>query len=68
MNKPIYLWLQILDLIKIVMFELWYNYVKSNMVKMKNLVLSIHTASLIMQRQVILQKMLKQDLTLEVLK
>ena len=33
MNKPVSLGVSILELSKIVMHELWYNYVKQNMVK-----------------------------------
>ena len=33
MNKPVSLGASILELSKIVMHELWYNYVKQNMVK-----------------------------------
>ena len=30
MNKPVYLGLSILELSKILMYEFWYDYVKSN--------------------------------------
>ena len=33
MNKPVHLGLSILELIKILMYEFWYDYVKPNMVK-----------------------------------
>ena len=72
MNKPVYLGLSILDLSKTVMYEFRYDYVKPNMVKMQNFVTWIETASLFIYKQMIftkiLQKMLKQDLTLQILK
>ena len=33
MNKPVYFGLSILELSKMLMYEFWYDYVKSNMVK-----------------------------------
>ena len=46
MNKPVYLRLSILELIKILMYEFWYDYVKPNMVKKKNCVIWIQIVSL----------------------
>ena len=46
MNKPIYLGLTILHLIKTVMYEFWYDYAKPNIVKMKTFVIWIEAASL----------------------
>ena len=64
--------LSILDLSKTVMYEFWYDYVKSNMLKMENFVIWIQTASLFMQEQMIftkiLQKILKENLTHQTLK
>ena len=57
MNKPVYIGLPILVLSKIVMYEFWYDYVKP---------ISLYT-----QKQMIstktLQKMLKQDLILQII-
>ena len=44
MSKPVCFGLSILDLSKTVMYELWYDYVKSKMVKMQNFIIWIQTA------------------------
>ena len=67
-NKSVYLGLSILDLSKIVMNEFWYDYVK--MVKMQNFVIWIQAASLLIKNMIftkILQKMLKEYLTVQIL-
>ena len=56
MNKPIYLGLSILDLSKSVMYGFWNDYIKPNMVKIENFVICMQTASLFMQKQMILQR------------
>ena len=50
MNKPVYLGLSILDLSKAVMYESWYDYLKSNYGENAKLyvVIWIHAASLFM--------------------
>ena len=56
MNKPVYIGLPILELSKIVMYEFWYDYVKP---------ISLHTQKQMISTK-ILQKMLKQDLILQI--
>ena len=46
MNKPVYLGLSIQELSKILLYEFWYDYVKPNMVKKQNCVISIQRVSL----------------------
>ena len=46
MNKPVFVSLPILDLSKTVIYELWYDYVKQNMMKKQNFVLWTQTTSL----------------------
>ena len=46
MNKPAYLGLSIQELSEILLYEFWYDYVKPNMVKKQNSVISIQTVSL----------------------
>ena len=45
MNKPVYLGLSIQELSEILLYEFWYDYVKPNMVKKQNSVISIQTVS-----------------------
>ena len=47
-NKSLDLRLSILDLSKAVMYELWSDYVKPNMMKMQNFVIWVQTALLCM--------------------
>ena len=44
MNKPVYLGLSVLEISKIVMYEFWYDYMKSNIEKKQNYVIWIQTA------------------------
>ena len=48
MNKPVYLGLLVLDLSKTVMYEFWYDHVKSQYGQMQNFFKWIQTASLSM--------------------
>ena len=69
MNKPVNLGLSILDLCKTVMYEIWYDYVKLKYGENKNLCYMdtdsfiVHVKTKIFVK--LLQKMLKQDLTLQ---
>ena len=69
MNKPVNLSLSILDLCKTVMYEIWYDYVKLKYGENKNLCYMdtdsfiVHVKTKILVK--LLQKMLKQDLTLQ---
>ena len=69
MNKPVNLGLSILDLCKTVMYEIWYDYVKLKYGENKNLCYMdtdsfiVHVKTKILVK--LLQKMLKQDLTLQ---
>ena len=57
MNKPVYLGLSILEISKILMYELWYDYVKlTNYLYIKKMIFIN-----------ILQKMLKLDLILQIM-
>ena len=70
MNKPVYLGLSILDLSKIVMYEFWYDYIKPKYGENAKLCYMV-TGSFIVcvkTEDVILQKTLKQDLTLQIMK
>ena len=58
MNKPVYLGLSILDLSKIVMYDFWYDYVKPKYGE---------NEKFCYMGTKILQKMLKQDLILQIL-
>ena len=72
MNKLVYLYLSILDLSKTLMHEFWQIIQNQNMVKMQRFVIWVQIASLFMQKQMTFiktfQNMLKQDLTLQILK
>ena len=69
MNEPVNLGLSILDLCKTVMYEIWYDYVKLKYGENKNLCYMdtdsfiVHVKTKIFVK--LLQKMLKQDLTLQ---
>ena len=65
MNKPVYLGLSVLDLSKTVMHEFWYDYVKRKYGENAKLCY-MDTNSMVFKTM--LQKMLKQDLTLQILK
>ena len=70
MNKPVYLGLSILDLSKIVMYGFWYDYIKPKYGENAKLFYMV-TGSFIVYvktEDVILQKTLKQDLTLQIMK
>ena len=71
MNKPVCLGLSILELNKILMYEFWHDYLKPKYGKKQNCVIRIHIASLYTQKQMIftkiLQKVLKQDLRLQLI-
>ena len=72
MNKTVYLGLSILDLSKTVMHESWYYYMKPKYGKNANSCY-MDTESFILHVQTddvykVLQKMLKQDLTLQIMK
>ena len=71
MNKPVYLGLSILDLSKTVMYKFWYDYVKSKddeNLKVCYVVIWIHCSCKKQKTFIkILQKMFKQDLTLQIL-
>ena len=47
MNKPVYLGVSILELSKILMYNIWYDCVNQNMMKKQNCVIWIHTDSFI---------------------
>ena len=72
MNKSVYSGLSILDLSKIVMHEFWYEYVKPKYNENDKLCYmhtgTLHCSCKNMIFTEILQKMLKQDLTLQILK
>ena len=64
-NKPVYLGLSILDMSQTVMYEFWYDYVKQKkIVKIQNFVIWMQKQKIFKK---IFQKMLTQDLTLEIL-
>ena len=69
MNKPIYLWLSILEISKIIMYEFWYDYMKKKYGDMVKLCY-MDTESLIILKQrtftKILHEMLKKGLTLQI--
>ena len=73
MNKPVYLGLSILDLSKTVMYKFWYDYVKPKYGENAKLcymdtdgfILHVKKEDIYTN---ILQKMLKQDLTFQILK
>ena len=71
MNRPVYIGLSILELSKILMYEFWYDYVKPKYDEKQSYVIWIQTVSLYTKKQMIftkiLQKMLKQDLTLQIM-
>ena len=71
MNRPVYIGLSILELSKILMYEFWYDYVKPKYDENQSCVIWIQTVSLYTKKQMIftkiLQKMLKQDLTLQIM-
>ena len=63
MNKPVYLGLSILELGKILMYYLWYDYVKPIYgKKKKNYVIWIHIVSLYTSKQKIFTKILQEML------
>ena len=72
MHKPVYLELSILDLSKAVMYEFWYDYLKpkygenAKLCYMDTDIFIVHVKKEIFTKT--LQKMLKQDLTLQILK
>ena len=70
MSKPVYSGLSILDLSKTVMYEFWYDYPKPKYGENVK-PFYMDTGSSFLQKQMIftktLQKMLKQDLTLQIL-
>ena len=72
MNKSVYLGLSIVDLSKNIIYEFWYDYVKlkysenGKLCYMDTDSLIVHVKQIIFTK--IFQKMLKQDLTLQVLK
>ena len=63
MNKPVYLGLSILELSKILNYEFWYDSVKPGYGKKTKLCYMDRDKSTVY----ILQKMLKQDLTLQIM-
>ena len=71
MNKAVYLVLSILDLSKTVMYEFWYDYVKPKYrensklcyTNIDNFIVHVKTGDIYKS----LQKMLKQDMTLQIL-
>ena len=71
MNKPVYLGLSILDLSKTVMYEFWYDYVKpkygenAKLCYMDTDSFIVHVKTDVFTKT--LQKMLKQDLKLQIL-
>ena len=71
-NKPVYLELSILDLSET--FDLNFGMImeNQNLVKMQNFITWIQTVSLLMKKEMIftkmLQKMLKKDLAIQILK
>ena len=71
MNRPVYIGTSILELSKILMYEFWYDYVKPKYDEKQSCVIWIQTVSLYTKKQMIftkiLQKMLKQDLTLQIM-
>ena len=72
MNKPVYLGYSVLKLRNMLMYEFWYDYVKPKYGKRAKLcyIDTNQNISLYTQKQMIitniLQKMLKQDLTLQI--
>ena len=72
MNKPIYLRLSILDLTKTVMYEFWYNDLKPKYGENIKLCYMDTESFIVHVKQMIFtktfQKMLKQDLTLKIMK
>ena len=72
MNKPIYLRLSILDLTKTVMYEFWYSDLKPKYGENIKLCYMDTESFIVHVKQMIFtktfQKMLKQDLTLKIMK
>ena len=72
-NKPVYLGYSVLKLRNMLMYEFWYDYVKPKYGKRAKLcyIDTNQNISLYTQKQMIitniLQKMLKQDLTLQIM-
>ena len=64
MNKPVHQGLPILDLSKIVMHEFWYGYVKPKYFEKKQNFVHCSLKKMICTKT--LQKMLKEDLTLQI--
>ena len=71
MKKLVYLGLLILELSKILMYELWYDYVKLEYDEKTNLCFIDTNSSTVYIKKIIftkiLQKTLKQDLTLHIM-
>ena len=72
MNKPVYLGLSILELSKILMYEFWYDYLKTKYGEKAKLcyvdtgIVSLYTEKQLIFRET-LQKMLKLDLILKIM-
>ena len=71
MNEPVYLGLSILDQSKTLMYEFWYDYLRRKYAENAKLCYMYTDSFIVHVKQMILtktlQKMLKQDLALQIL-
>ena len=72
MNKPVYSGFSILEISKLIIYELWYDYMKPKLAKKQHCIMWTQTALLFILKLNIfikmLQMMLKKDLTHQIMK